>query len=158
MTDMERQETLKFRKESSVPLHAPPHPYNESGNYLITAANFEHAPIMSTLQRLSDFESRLIETLFNANAQANAWVVLPNHYHVLVQVETLAVVPKAIGQLHGITSREWNLIDQQTGKRRVWYNYSDRFIRDESYHYRALNYIHINPVKHNYCTNPYDWP
>lgn len=31
-------------------------------------------------------------------------------------------------------------------------------IRDERHFYRALNSIHINPVKHGYAEDPYDWP
>ena len=44
-----------------------------------------------------------------------------------------------------------------TGKRRVWYKFTDRMIRSESHFFRAINYIHYNPVKHGYVTDPYDW-
>jgi len=30
-------------------------------------------------------------------------------------------------------------------------------IRDDAHYYRALNYIHYNPVKHGYVENTYDW-
>jgi putative transposase len=61
-------------------------------------------------------------------------------------------------QLHGTTSREWNLEDGSTGKRRVWYKFSDRIIRDERHFFQAMNYIHYNPLKHGYVTDVYDWP
>jgi len=31
-------------------------------------------------------------------------------------------------------------------------------IRDDVHFYRALNYIHYNPVKHRYADDPYVWP
>ena len=30
-------------------------------------------------------------------------------------------------------------------------------IRSERHYYATLNYIHYNPVKHNYVKSPYDW-
>jgi putative transposase len=31
-------------------------------------------------------------------------------------------------------------------------------IRNDAALYRALNYIHINPIKHEYVDDPYTWP
>lgn len=31
-------------------------------------------------------------------------------------------------------------------------------MRDDRHYYCALNYIHFNPVKHGYVSDPYDWP
>jgi putative transposase len=92
--------------------------------------------------------------------QANiiGWVVLPNHYHLLIQLETLDQISRPLKNLHGTTSHAWNKQDQQTGKRQVWYKYSDRMIRNESHLYKAMNYIHYNPVKHGMVTDVYEWP
>jgi len=60
--------------------------------------------------------------------------------------------------LHGSTARIWNLEDGLTGKRKVWYKFHDRAIRNERHYYHAFNYIHYNPVKHGYVESPYDWP
>ncbi|MGH2588950.1 MAG: transposase, partial [Dehalococcoidia bacterium] len=67
-------------------------------------------------------------------------------------------VAPAIKQLHGATSRKWNLADRMTGRRRVWYKFADRRIRDDRHLYKALNYIHGNPVKHGYRDSPGAWP
>lgn len=158
LTPKEREEVLRQRRERGYPLHAPPHPFRRAGYYLITAANFEHAPIMGAPERRTEFESRLLEAMNSIRADAAGWVILPNHYHFLAGVESLDQVSAALKQLHGNTSREWNLADGQTGKRKVWYKFSDRMIRDEAHFFRALNYIHHNPVKHGYVTDPYEWP
>lgn len=158
LTLPEREAVLQARRARGQPLHAPPHPYQLSGRYLVSAANFEHAPLMADTERRTDFEARLVAGLKETGNEVLAWVVLPNRYHVLVETETLLKVAWALKLLHGRTSREWNREDEQTGQRRVWYHYRDRHIRDEAHLYRALNYIHYNPVKHGYETNAYGWP
>jgi putative transposase len=139
-------------------LHGPPHPFRQVGWYLLTAANFEHATILAAPDRSRAFEERLLTTLRGINTEVFGWVILPNHYHALISVTSLEQVSAALKQLHGTTSREWNLTDHQTGKRRVWYKFADRAIRNEGDFYRALNYVHINPVKHRYAEDPYEWP
>ncbi len=158
MTPEEREDVLCQRRERGYPLHAPPHPFRQAGYYFITAANAEHAPIMSEPARRTEFETRLLEAMQSIQADVVGWVVLPNHYHILIGVGTLDSVSAALKGLHGSTSREWNLADGQTGKRRVWYKFADRLIRDEAHYHRTLNYIHYNPIKHGYSTEPYEWP
>lgn len=51
-----------------------------------------------------------------------------------------------------------NKQDELTGKRKVWFKYSDRVMRNETQLGHALNYIHYNPVKHGYVDDVYDWP
>ena len=60
--------------------------------------------------------------------------------------------------LHGKTSREWNIEDNLTGKRRVWYKFADTYIRSDAHLRMAFNYIHYNPVKHGCVSDPIDWP
>ena len=86
------------------------------------------------------------------------WTVLPNHYHVLLGIGVFDDLPPALKKPHGATAREWNTADGVVGKRRVWYRFSDRKIRNENHFYRALNYVHYNPVKHGYVRSVYDWP
>jgi len=108
--------------------------------------------------RRTDFEARLLGKLKENEAEICAWVVLPNHYHVLVRVKSLYLISASLKELHGKTSREWNLEDGMTGERQVWYRFHDRKIRGDKHFSRALNYIHYNPVKHGWIASPYDWP
>ena len=158
LTPEQRTELVRQRQASGFPLHAPPHPLRQAGTYLITAANFEHAHIMSTPERRTEFERQLVKALRDVQADVAGWTILANHYHVLVGVDSLDQVSAALKQLHGLTAREWNLADALTGKRSVWYKFTDRMIRDNAHYYRALNYIHFNPVKHGYVVDAYEWP
>ena len=158
LTPEERAEIVCQRRAKGNPIHAPPHPFRQAGYYAITAANFDHSPIMALAQRCTDFEAMLLEVLSGIDANVVGWVILPNHYHLLVGLQLLDDFSTAIQRLHGRTSHDWNLEDGLTCKRRVWYKFYDRQIRNQRHYYKALNYIHYNPVKHNYVHDPYEWP
>ena len=64
LSPKERDEVVFYRREHGYPLHAPPHPFREAGDYLITAAIFEHKAIMAAKSRRTEFETRLVECLF----------------------------------------------------------------------------------------------
>jgi len=154
----EKKEILRIRKERGYPLHAPPHPYRDEGYYLITAANYEHKHIMASPTRRSEFEIALLEKFREINAQTDGWIIVANHYHILTWVESLDLISRQLKLLHGATSREWNLKDDKVGKRKVWYHFEDRKIRNDRHYYAALNYIHHNPVRHGFCEHANDWP
>ncbi|MBI5965367.1 MAG: transposase [Chloroflexi bacterium] len=154
---VEREEIVRHRSEQGYPLHAPPHPFRDAGAYLITAANFEHKAVMNSPKRRTEFETRLLNSIKEFSDELIAWMVLPNHYHILIMVKSLDDVSTALKQLHGTTSREWNIEDNLTGSRRVWYKFADTRIRNDVHLHAAFNYIHFNPVKHGYAGSAYDW-
>jgi REP-associated tyrosine transposase len=157
LSPKEREEIIRYLKAMGYPLHAPPHPFREAGTYMISAANFEHKAIMSSPIRRTEFETRLLNSIKEIAQDIIAWVILPNHYHFLASVNSLDHISGVLKELHGTTSRSWNLEDNLTGKRRVWYKFSDRYIRSEQHLQVAFNYIHYNPVKHGYVKDPFDW-
>jgi putative transposase len=158
LSDEQRQALVQQRRSQGFPLHGPPHPYQGPGRYLLTGTNFDHAPLMAAPERRSEIEAKLLAQLEGLGAEVYAWVVLPNHYHVLTAVAHLMPVSAVIKRLHGATSRAWNKEDDQTGQRQVWYRFSDRVIRTDRQFYQALNYVHYNPVKHGVAEDPYLWP
>jgi putative transposase len=85
-----------------------------------------------------------------------AWVMLPNHYHVLLKFQHGRDLAKFAQRLHGSTSRQINLLDNAQG-RKTWYSYWDICIRGEADFWTRFNYIHHNPVRHGYVENPEDW-
>jgi len=157
MTQEQRAEVLRLRKKCHHPWHAPPHFGAEPNLYHITATCYEHAHILSNPDRLTEFESLLVSGLAKSGvADVRAWVVLPNHYHLLLKT-SLPSFGKWIGRLHNMTATKWNGEDSKRG-RKVWHRYSDRRIRGEVHYYRTVNYIHTNPVKHGFAAKSQEWP
>jgi putative transposase len=159
MTLQERDAVLNWRTHNCRPQHSPPHSDNEqSRNYLLSAACYEHKPIIILRpERIHGLVRFLKEICGRFCKDVHAWCILPNHYHLLVTTEHIADLLRDLGQLHGRTSRMWNLEEHCTG-RKVWFNCADRRIRSERHFWASVNYIHHNPVKHGYCEQWTDWP
>jgi putative transposase len=157
MSPEERAAVVASRRERGYPLHAPPHLHRETGWYFVTAVNFQHEPVMYAPERRDEFERRLLDAFHSIGTDIGGWVVLPNHYHILVGASSLDSVSAVLRSLHGTTSHEWNLADKRTGQRRMWYKFTARRIRGERHYYQSLNYIHLNPIKHRYVSDPYVW-
>ena len=155
----ERQQILKERRDRGNPDHSPLHIASETTTYyMITAACFEHQPIIGVSdQRLADFSFDLC-SLLNENArQLFSWVVLPNHYHVLVDSIDILALLKLVGRLHGRSSYEWNRESGMRG-RRVWCNACETMMKSDRHFYASVNYVLNNPVHHGYCEKWTDWP
>lgn len=156
LTPKQREFVVRYRQEHGYPWHAPPHPIQEANYYVLTAANFEHSCVMSTEERRVEFQTRLLDEFQDNGVEAIAWVILPNHYHMLAFLPEFERAASVFQHLHGSTSRKWNLEDQRVG-RKVWYRYTDRMIRSERHFYATINYIHYNPVKHGWASRADEW-
>jgi len=158
MTESERQEILEYRKQNRVSWHNPPHfSYTGENNYFITAACYNHLPIIGkSKERLLECENAILSACQRFSNELFAWCVLPNHYHILLQTDNIKNIRRELGLFHGRSSRSWNLEDNQLG-RKVWHNCLERFMRSERHYYASLNYIHHNPVHHEYVVKWTDW-
>ena len=157
MSEDEREAILAARRFAGLPLHEPPHFPTGRNVYLLTAANYEHAPVMQTEQRRAQLERELLEGLATlSEACAFGWVVLPNHYHLLAEVD-LAEFRLSVGRSHNRTATRWNREDGTPG-RRVWHRFVDRSIRNQRHFWAAVNHVHANPVKHGHVCRAEEWP
>ncbi len=152
----EREAVIKERLEKGFPRHEPPHPVRDRTYYLLTAACYEHRPHMQAQVRRKAVLEALHEQAGHYGVTLRAWVILPNHYHLLAEVTDFDAIGEFFRRVHGPTSRQWNQQDGTSG-RKVWYRYSDRAIRSVRHYAVTLKYIHYNPVKHGWATSPYDW-
>ena len=149
---------LAERVAHQYPLHSPPHIADPDNFRIITGACYEHKQILHSPTRLAWFVQQLLNHINSQSLSLAAWVVLPNHYHLLVKIPEIKAFTKAQGQLHGRTSLEMNREDKLQGKRQVWFRCEDRCMRSERHYFTTLNYIHNNPVKHGYVEKWGDWP
>jgi putative transposase len=144
LTPKQKREIILFRRERDYPEHSPPHPFRDAGIYLISASCYNHMPVLESPFRRTEFEIMLFQEMSRTNSKIIGWTILSNHYHFLVDVDSLDYISETLRNLHGSTSRKWNLEDGTVGRRQVWYKFSDRLIRNETHMLCALNYIHFN--------------
>jgi putative transposase len=157
MTPEEKQIILQQRRERGFPLHAPPHFRSISGTYLITSACYEHRSIFEAPDDLSWLAEQMLDAFSIADLPHPAWVLLPNHYHILVETRDLSIVSEVLRLLHSRTATTINSRHRQRG-RKVWYRFSDRLMRNERHYFATVNYIHYNPIKHGYADRMSNWP
>lgn len=156
LTSEQKAELVAQRLARGFPPHSPPHPIRLQTFYLLTAACYEHQHHLSQQSRRQQLLNLIFEKFINEGMEIRAWVILPNHYHLLVYVPNFDRLGKIFNLIHGSTSRQWNLQENTIG-RKIWYSYSDRAIRSQRHYYTTLNYIHYNSVKHGHVKSPYDW-
>jgi len=150
-TEAERQEIIEYRKRNSLSWHNPPHLDMEGEyRYFISASCYEHIPIIGkNKERFLECELQVLTACRNHSVEIFAWCILPNHYHVLLQTETIKQLRRELGLFHGRSSRLWNLEDNQVG-RKVWHNCFERPMKSDRHFWVTMNYIHHNPVYHGY--------
>jgi REP element-mobilizing transposase RayT len=86
----------------------------------------------------------------------SAWVVMPNHVHLLVIPCSGHSLSRIMHSIKSYTAQEANKLLDRQGK--FWMNeYFDRFIRDAEHFARAISYIENNPVKAHLCNAAYEW-
>src|SRR5262249_8435918 len=97
------------------------------------------------------------QTFDGARYRLIAWVIMPNHVHVLI--ESFAGIPlvQVVQSWKSCTANQANRILRRTGP--FWQpDYFDRAIRDERHFLRAIQYIHETPVKAGLAAVPEDYP
>jgi putative DNA methylase len=86
-----------------------------------------------------------------------AWVVMPNHAHILLTPRASWSLSEIMKSLKSYTSHEANKTLGRSGQ--FWLeDYFDRYIRDEKHFASAIAYIENNPLKARLCRRPEDWP
>jgi len=85
-----------------------------------------------------------------------AWVVMPNHIHLLFQVQDVPMT-QLIDAWKGYTAKEANRVLGRKGK--FWQDgYWDTFMRDNAHEGRTRRYVENNPVKAGLASLASEWP
>jgi len=128
--------------------HNPPHLFLPNALYMLTASTYEQETLMLSPQRKMEWLEAFLKAAEIYKWQVVAWVILHNHYHVIVySPENAKTLSKFVGSYHKFTARIWNDEDNSNG-RKVWWNYWDTCLLSEHDYYVRLRYVFWNPVKH----------
>jgi len=129
----------------------PPHIYLGDQEYFLSASTFGRKSFFSSDEQKELLRDILKEKTQILSIKLYAWVILDNHYHLLIRVTEKETLHRFIQHLHGASSFLLNRREKCRG-RRVWRNYWERCPRSEKDFYTFFNYIHINPIKHGEVT------
>ena len=132
----------------------------DGGCYHVIGRGLERRRIFATTGDKADFLERLEHGLLRTEISCLAWAMMPNHYHLLLQVNTLPLSTLMQSLLGGYASH-YNRRHNRTG-----YVYQNRFksilCQEETYLLALVRYIHLNPIKAGLLTsvsqlNNYPW-
>lgn len=129
--------------------HRPPHIYLDDTYYFITASTFHKKLYFNTNQKKKLILSALKNAINNYQCKLYAWVILSNHFHLLLKMEVGKLLSKFTASIEGKSAVDLNKLENLKGKKR-WYQYWDHGIRDEADFWKHFNYIHHNCIKHKY--------
>ena len=86
-----------------------------------------------------------------------AWVVMPNHVHVLIETLQGWSLPGIVHSWKSFTAHQVNRLLGRKGP--LWSReFFDRAVRDGRHLKRAVRYVHDNPVKAGLVAEPEVWP
>ncbi len=149
-------QSVTFRLADSLPAEIMARINSEAGASAEVDAYLDagHGRCLLRQAEIADLVERALLHFDGERYRLLAWVVMPNHVHVLVQpgvplAELLhtwkSFTGKAVNRLLGDTGTIWQP------------DYFDRFIRDELHLAAAIAYLENNPVKAGLCLKAEQW-
>lgn len=87
----------------------------------------------------------------------HAWVVMPNHVHLLLSPKSDSTLAAIAHSLKSYSAKEANRLLGRNGAFRQR-EYFDRAIRDVEHYRTEIEYIEAHPLKGRLCTRIGDWP
>ncbi|MCZ4694463.1 hypothetical protein DWB61_05360 [Ancylomarina euxinus] len=108
----------------------------------------------------------LYEKYIDPIADTFAWVLMPNHFHLLVRLKDVNEIDlSGLKPPHQYFSNLFNAYTKAYNKRNNRHGalferpFKRKLIEDESYFKQLVLYIHNNPVHHGFCSHPieYGW-
>ena len=137
--------------------HNPAHLFVEGNKYFITSATYQHRHYLVSDSAKQRVLSSIRKGFEENNWLLEDWVILDNHYHLMLDSRgNASLLPSIIRDIHKFTANWINKHDDMPG-RKIWYNYWDKCITFEKSYFARLNYIWYNPVKHGICKNAEDY-
>jgi putative transposase len=139
--------------------HNPPHVFVPNNKYFITSSIYNKIKLLSSEESKLKLIEYIKRTVENYGWKLEDWVVLNNHYHLMIESnespETLAKIIRDIHKYSALWLKKNVTLAKKQEK--IWHNYWDKCLTYESSYYTRLNYIWYNPVKHGYVDEPQQW-
>ncbi len=129
--------------------------YQETRNlHFITFTCYHWKPYLATAATRDLFEEMLEQTRRLYRFYISAYVVMPEHVHLMVSEPERRLLSVALQALKQAVARRQNAAHPPFWQAR----YYDRNIWTRKAFEDACAYIHMNPVRRGLVTNAEDWP
>lgn len=134
--------------------------------YFITVVTYQRNPIL--LNNIVLLRESFKHAKSKFNFYIEAIVILPDHFHLIIELDNSKEYSKVIGTIKSYFSKNCDpkyyhfLLQSQSrieqNYKPVWQKrFYEHMVRDEKDFKLRLEYIHFNPVKHGLVRNAKDW-
>ena len=116
--------------------------------------------VQQTRVRLGDADFRILARVISARRNEHkflltAWVFLPDHWHAVIGVRYPKTISLVMESIKVSSTRQINSRRKEVGK--FWQGrYFDRALRTVREYNKAVEYIHLNPVRRGLAAKPED--
>ncbi len=122
-------------------------------SHFVTFSCYHRWPLLTAVSAKRIFESALERVRRSFGMLVYAYVVMPEHVHLLVSEPERGTLAEALKSLKQVVSRRLIGESEHFWQKR----YYDFNIRNDRQFMEKLGYIHHNPVKRGLCTHAGDW-
>ena len=127
------------------------------GTYFITASCYEKQCLLQSSRMAGLFMDVLFHYQKQRKYQLHEFVVMPNHFHLLITPLASFTLERAMQFIKGGFSfrakKELGFIHE------IWQtSFYDHRVRDEGEYLRFRHYIHMNPVRRGLVSSPEEFP
>jgi putative transposase len=123
--------------------------------HFITFSCFHRLPFLATPESKETFEAVLEQIRARHEARVYAYVLMPEHVHLLINEPPSILVAQFLKAIKQMTSRKL-----KDNRERFWQQrYFDSNVHGERARSEVIRYIHRNPVKRGLVASPeqYRW-
>ncbi len=122
--------------------------------HFLTFRCFHRLPLLETAGAPETIEAVLEQTRARHQARIYAYVLMPEHVHLLVNEPPQIVLAQFLKAVKQMTSRRLRGPREMFWQNRCY----DSNVRGEKSRSKVIRYIHRNPVKRGLVERPEDWP
>ena len=128
-----------------------------SGLFFVTTSTRQREVMFKSSQHYALVANKIEHYRERENAQVHAYVIMPNHFHLLISVPKEKSLSIFMRDVKKIIAREYCQL-AEIPLRPFWQSrFDDLLIYSEEKYIIKFNYIHNNPVKAGLERQPEDW-
>lgn len=124
----------------------PTHIYLDDTTYFITARTVDRKKYFNAPKKKNIIIQQINKAKKKFGFSIYAWVILDNHYHLLIHIKEKGDLSKIFQIVNGGSSFELNKHLKENNK--IWERYWDWVIDSEDMFWEKFRYTIINPYKH----------
>ena len=125
--------------------------------YLVTFVTWRRRPWFANRERAGTAARHLLEAFTRGRSRLLAWVLMPDHWHGLIELGDGEVLADVVQRLKGSSSRAVRL--EHRWPHRIWSDgFHDRALRSDENLLSAARYIVLNPFRAGLVRRIGDYP